>query len=817
MDLQHMVDAEISAGRNDSALKLIDEAKATVTLDTEAQIKRGSILRDLGRTRESIEHFLDMHHENPNNIRVLHQLAISQRMTGDTDASDSSLNAILALQPKHRGALLGKIHNSEKKADHQQALERAKYALDIHPTDIALSVRYGVSLKNAGLLKESTTYFESLLVKHHNNVDILLELSRNRIMQRSYSAAQSLLENALHADPGNRTAISLRIECATLSGQLMHAIQFAQDAMLQTGNDCQIAIRLARLYRTVGWPEMAIGVLDSLPKHINDNTQSLLIRADSYADMELFEQAISLYHAVLSEHPQVPNAILKSIDLALHGYGVKSPRTILDDLRRCLSKSKNTTRSAHLMLEATARAGDWSGLLELCQSEHPTQPESQNFYIFFTALSQFGSGDVKSAKSNISRFIGLNPDDFPGKMLLADIELSLGNCGASLAIRKEVASTVGLPQQNALLLHALDLFRVGKSSEAHKLFTSLKNLDGYFPSTNYIDELLKQGSAMEAADCLKKTNALRERLPLPAQPHLQLATEPLAQPLNNSFIDQSHLKVLFDFDNGHELFGKNVNPAAFLAWRLTKGMHGDYQAWSRRALQATLACKILHRTPARNEDLEKFSAPPDLTPIETLIRDGRSFILASTHMGPAVGTYLTRKIPNIMYFQNMTISKSVETVGAMGIATAGKSQEAAIVAVTALRRGKILSATPDVDILRLTRGKAPPMAKATARLFGVEIEISNMIPKLSRELKVPSYWFQPQWKDGKIHFSIEPLPLAETNEDPVVWNNRWAQAYLTKLEELMISEPENQNLNAAPWRYLLYYAQESALLAPLLK
>ncbi|MES2817839.1 MAG: tetratricopeptide repeat protein [Pseudomonadota bacterium] len=813
MKLQHRLDLEISADKIDAAPVLTDKAEITLTPGTEAQLNHGIALRSQGRVQESIEHLRDMHHKNPSNIRALHQLAISQRMAGDTDASDASLNILLAIQPKHPGALFEKILNAEQKAHHQQTRALAASTPPAYSTDLASSIRYAITLRNAGLLKDSTKLLESLFVKHHSHTDICLELSRNRVMQGKYSAGMSLVEKVLRATPDNRTAILLRIEYAGLSGRLLHAIQFAQDATQLADEGFTTAIKLARLYRTVGWSQLAIGTLDHLPENINSSIQALLIRADTYCDMNLFEQANSLYQRVLAEHPQTPDAILRSIDLALEGYGEKSPKSILDDLLNQLAASTKATPSLQLLLAATARAGDWKALLERCQSSQ----ERQSFYIYFTALGQFGLGDLRSAKRNICRFLEFNPYDFPGKMLLADIELALGNRHASLSIRKEVASTASLHQQNALLLQALDLARVGKPSEADKLLMSLKNLDGYFPTSDYLGELLKQGSTTEAADCLNKINALRERLPTSIKPQSQPAAEYLAQPPTQCFLEPSHLHKLFDFENGDGLFGSNINPAAFLAWRLTGEKYGDYDTWSRRAVQATRIAPILYRTPARDEDLEKFIVTPDLRQLETLLADGRSFILASTHMGPIVGKYIIPRIPNITYFQNRMTSDSTEIVGATALPTIGKSQEAAIRAITTLRRGGVLSSTPDADIRILTRGKAAPMAKATACLFGVQLEISNMIPKLSRELKVPSYWFQPQWRNGKIHFCIEPLPLADMDEDPVAWGNRWAQAYMDKLEKLMTSEPENQNLDAPFWRYLLYYAHESAVLAPLLK
>lgn len=711
-DLLRRADSEIQAGRDASALALVEKAITVAPRAIGAQIKRGAILRRLGRTGESIEQLLSVLQRKPDNIQALHQLSISQRAAGNGDASESSLNAILALQPTHRGALAGKAH------------------------------------------------------------------------------------------------------CALQSGRLAHAIRFAQDALQQNDEDGPMAIQLARLYRTAGWPKQTIALLDRLAARIGNDIQTTLIRAEAYADMGLYEEAGSLCSTILSEAPSSTEAIQISIELALNGYGKRSARLLLHDLEEQLADSGHAQR---MLFEALARSGNWPRLLARCQSLLNETGGSNDLALYFGALGKFAEGELHPARLAIARFVELNPQDFAGKMLLADIELALGNSTSSLSTRSEVATTTGLPQQAALLLQVSDLFALDRVSEARELFASLQQLDGYLPSSAYIDEALRRGSSAEADECLKTTSTLRDRFPPPASPPPSSAARSANHVSMRTFMDRARLRRLLDFDGDFEGLGGGVHVAAYLAWRLTQGRYGDYAGWRRQAMQATHAATALYRTPARNEDIEAFIAPLDLTPIEPLIRNGQGFILATAHMGPPVGTYLTGLIPDVTYFQNMMTSSPDDAVGATGVATAGRPREAAIMAVGAIRRGHVLSATPDVDIRRLMHGEAPPGATASGSLFGVRMEISNLIPKLSRELRAPSFWFQPQWIHGQIHLSIQALPTSDPDEAPQAWQNRWAEAYLAKLQEFMVSDPRNQNLNAAPWRYLLLHAHESEVVSRLLR
>ncbi len=808
------VEAEMSAGRHDSALALIDAAASTIAHDVEVRIKRGAVLRRLGRIRESVEHLRDLHGDHPNNVGVLNQLAASQRLAGDIDASDALLDAALALRPRHRGALLGKVSNSKQRADRPQTLDRARHAFDVHPNDLPIAVAYGLALRDCARLEQSADHFEALADEHRDDAGLRVELSRVRMMQGRYEQALEHAEVALHIMPGHPQAIAIGIQCALQSGRLMHAIRLAQDAVLYAQSDCSAAIRLANLYRIAGWPQMAIEILEGVSEGIGAPPQAVAVRADSLADLGRLEDALGQYAALRAEDPLAPHALYRTIDLAVLGVGDETPRDVLDALGRDLAKSGEAGRSSSLLLEAMARAGDWAGLLEQCESPRSAAPAGDDGRCYFEALARFASGDPQSAKCCMSRHLESNPGDIRGRMLLADIELSLGNREASLAVRQAIVDAGGLAGQDVLLLHAVDLFGLGRVSEARDLFASLKAKDGYYPSSSYLNELLRQGETAEVADCRNQVSALRERLPARSA----VRSQRVAGSSAGLFIGASQLRRLFDFGNDEGLFGNTVYPAAFLAWRLSGSAYGDYPQWSRKAMQATQSSAILFRTPARDEDLEAFIERPDLSLIMPLVREGRGFILVSTHMGPAVGTYLTRRIPGMTYFQSVADSTSVEAVGALGIGTAGNSREAAIAAVRALRSGQVLSAAPDVDIRRLMPGdsSSSATASATARLFGLDLRISNVVPKLSRELGVPTYWFQPHWKDGRIRFDIEAMPLAEVGEQAGDWHDRWAQAYLGRLEALMLTGPENQNLNAPLWRDLLFRARESAVLAPLL-
>ena len=658
--LLQVLDAEIDAGRNRQALELIEATDRHIAGSTDIQLKHGVILRNLGRYQESVDILFELNSNSPNDIHILHQLAISQHLTGDMDASDAALDAVLTLHPGHADILLGKIHNAERLGDAKRTLDRARHALALHPNNINFALIYVNALRNGGLASESQKYFESLLPRHHNKIEVCLELARIRLSQKRLASARTLIDKVLRTDLLHHGGILLGIECALLSGRMMHAIQLAQRAFQRVGRDPSAAIALARLYRTAERPELAIDILDGLTDESNETPEAQLIRADSFADLGLIKQAYRLYHCVLSKNPGDSNAILKTLEIALGRHGEESPTSILDKLVSGEAPFGTASRPALLILQASAQAGAWERLLEHCSSLSAEPSARKDIHAYFIALAHFGLGNPQAAKASLSEFLRAHPDDFRGNMLLADIELAVGKREASFEARSKVATAKGLPQQSALLLHALDLLRTGALDAANKCFAALKNMDGYLPTPAYIHEILRQGGNQESAACSEKAESIYQSAQPPRRSALPGATAVPSPAIGEEgFIDSARLERLFDFDSECRLFGGEIHPPALLAWSLTQGAYGDFPGWYRRVLQSMRTNRALLLTPARAENLEKFMAPLDSVAINELFQEGRSLILASSPHGPRrcrdlsdAGKYPTSSISRTCRRQN---------------------------------------------------------------------------------------------------------------------------------------------------------------------
>ena len=70
------------------------------------------------------------------------------------------------------------------------------------------------------------------------------------------------------------------------------------------------------------------------------------------------------------------------------------------------------------------------------------------------------------------------------------------------------------------------------------------------------------------------------------------------------------------------------------------------------------------------------------------------------------------------------------------------------------------------------------------------------------------FWIQALWVKGRIEFQIEQMDLPSKHMPFQQAADLWAQSYLKRVEMVMKSGPENQDLSAPMWQHLTYSGGE---------
>ena len=76
---------------------------------------------------------------------------------------------------------------------------------------------------------------------------------------------------------------------------------------------------------------------------------------------------------------------------------------------------------------------------------------------------------------------------------------------------------------------------------------------------------------------------------------------------------------------------------------------------------------------------------------------------------------------------------------------------------------------------------------------------SNFVPRVMLSAQVPSLWFQPLWRDGRIAIEAERLPDPQAGERREDWYRRWVDAFYLRVERVLRGEPENLGLMQGIW------------------
>jgi tetratricopeptide (TPR) repeat protein len=232
------------------------------------------------------------------------------------------------------------------------------------------------------------------------------------------------------------------------------------------------------------------------------------------------------------------------------------------------------------------------------------------------------------------------------------------------------------------------------------------------------------------------------------------------------------------------------------AWEIADRRTMDRDAWRKAIDWGTKAHNLMLRIwltdASRNTEIGALFAPFDRSALETLPRDS-GCLIAGSHLGPiAAGTYFA-------------------TTTGRRFRIFGKGGPEAIVGDGPLVR--IPSNSNVTQSLReiLREFDSGGMVGFAAELpkkhdsrrmpfLGRDISFSLLAPRMIWKRRVPSLWWQPLWKDGRIVMEIERLPDPQNGDAFDTWFERWSAAYLERLGKVMRGDPENLNLPLSIWQ-----------------
>lgn len=246
-----------------------------------------------------------------------------------------------------------------------------------------------------------------------------------------------------------------------------------------------------------------------------------------------------------------------------------------------------------------------------------------------------------------------------------------------------------------------------------------------------------------------------------------------------------------------------VPNALIAAWELADQADITFETWQNLVRRATrCSSDMAARTPTQ-KDIQAYTDFPDSAALGAYANGNAPIILATTHFGPLVSSALETNLfqhHKSLYLRTEHLHGLRESTM---ITTNGDPQMAAVALVKAIKSGISVSCAVDAPIFWQSNGKT--QTGASGHIFGRPVTISATPVKLALAFGAPIFWLQPLWKDKRITFEVEQMHQPDPDIPFQETADAWAHNYLQRLEKVMRSGPENQNLNAPMWQHLVFH------------
>ncbi|MEM8662891.1 MAG: hypothetical protein AAGF49_02055, partial [Pseudomonadota bacterium] len=702
-------------------------------------------------------------------------------------------DTILATLPDDRGALLGRVDA----AAHGLMFDAALSALDAArarlDADVGLELRRVALLRTLGRARDSDAHLSTLdptdprVRRERLNVDLAL----GRI-EAARAGASSLWAGEV------QTADLALAVIRTLqgAGALTQATAIAVEAQKAHPSDVRIAAqRILALLASAG-VEAATRAIAALPAAtaadpmLDEPRAHLAIQQDDPATAD------AIHRLQLTRDPVSLRALRGRLRAAsCAGWASPCAQHIVDQVAAGIADSSARFEAPivdRLRLELAVQTGDWPRARCLAERLAATAPRDLHL-TGIVARAAFERGDIATAHAAVDQVLGQSPADPMAMRLDEAIHLVRGDVPRYLASR-----TAALSSRNSLAFSAHarlanELFMIDEDERARKVLTTCRDFVEGSARAQLDYDLRVAGLTAPPARGEKKGNAAHDS----RDPPNGRACPPTVQ----SAVGEAELSRHFQFDDGGAPTGPALREQVLLAFHLSRTAGCDFETFRRLTFRATEANIALARRPVLTGRVDGMIEPLDLEAVRAELERGEPLIFVSSHCGPRILSVLDRAVPGIFYLLQRHRPHDTSLVRGTIAGIDDRFEQSAAEIARNLRRGRSLYCVPDVPSGLNRRGRAVTAASAT--LFGVSVRIPDTVPKLCDGLGVPSVWIQPVWRDGRIGIEVERLPEPLPDEARDAWSDRWATAYLARVERVMSSDPRNIDLGAPLWRYLL--------------
>ncbi len=364
LQAQLLADTGQTEQANTQLNALVASLPESPTLETYTQIALG--LNSVKNYTGSLDLLGRATQQFPGETSVARLRAETLGFSGQTDASVSAYDQIIAADPRDVDAVIGKarIFNyanrlADAETTYRQALQvssssavaqgeladiltrRGNYteaiglfqtAIAANPADLVTRINLARAQRRANQSADAEATLNQILDVDTNNVDALVERGLIRGVNGSYAPALADLNRALAINPNSTTAQLGVAQVQSYAGNYTDAIASYQAFLARNPGDARARTELAQTLGYAGRAPEALGELETVLTQTPDDTRALLARAEIFARTDRPADAVGIYNAVLSREPQNTQARTGLADALLYARRYPDAIRVYDEI-----------------------------------------------------------------------------------------------------------------------------------------------------------------------------------------------------------------------------------------------------------------------------------------------------------------------------------------------------------------------------------------------------------------------------------------------------------------------------------------------------
>ncbi|MBL4665877.1 MAG: tetratricopeptide repeat protein, partial [Sneathiella sp.] len=363
-----------------------------------------------------------------------------------------------------------------------------------------------------------------------------VKLAEILLRDRKIDQVNALLEETIAADKFNIEALTMRAALHLDGGRIENAVTDLRSALKNQPDSVKATLLLARAHEMSGAVELADDRFDAAYKMSNALPSATLQYAQFLTRKTNYERAESIVSRALRTSPNDRQLLTSLAQIKLIRKDWKGAEDIAEYLRKL---DKDNAISDQILGRSFAGQKDFQKSMNSFQKAYKNVPNGVNTLVAMVRL-YLGQGKTEEAEAFLSDITAATPDNYPARLLLAQLQAVAGKNDEAVAAYEAVITEKPKFQSAyyTLFTHYV---------RAHEVDKAQSVLDrGLIELPNNFTLMMSQAGIYELKKQFDKAIAIYEKI-LKTRPNVDVVANNLASLISVVYDDEESLRRAYTY------------------------------------------------------------------------------------------------------------------------------------------------------------------------------------------------------------------------------------------------------------------------------